>query len=81
MILNPDKKISLINQYNWLSLAYTLHCAPLNKIRSQFLEDIDKIIKGVTKEIIVLPHNCPNGMVYAPNKFRGLGLMKASWEA
>lgn len=33
------------------------------------------------KELIGLPHDCPDGMLYSPKKYRGLSLMKASWEA
>ena len=80
-LLKPDQKISIINQYVWPSLIYPLQCAPLTKLRKGFLEDLDKITRGACKELIGLPHDCPNGMLYAPKKFRGLALMRASWEA
>lgn len=80
-LLNADQKISILNQYIWPSIIYPLQCAPLNKIKTGFLNDIDKIIKGATKNIIGLPHDCPDAMLYSPKKFRGMGLMRAAWEA
>ena len=73
--------MSIINEYIWPSLIYPLHCAPLTKIKSKFLNDVDKILRSSAKEIIGLPHDSPNNMLYAPKKFRGIGLMKAGWEA
>ena len=79
-LLKPDQKIIIINQYIWPSLVYPLQCAPLKEIRSGFLNDVDKMIRGAAKEIIGLPHDCPDGLLYAPMKFRGLVLMRATWE-
>ncbi|KAJ4428783.1 hypothetical protein ANN_25776 [Periplaneta americana] len=39
------------------------------------------VTRGACKELIGLPHDCPDGMFYSPKKYRGLSLMKASWEA
>ena len=80
-LLKPEQKISILNQYIWPSLIYPLQCAPLIKIKTEFLNNIDKIVRGAAKTIIGLPHDCPDNMLYSPKKFRGLGLMKASWEA
>ncbi|KAJ4426387.1 hypothetical protein ANN_27201 [Periplaneta americana] len=41
----------------------------------------NKVTRGACKELIGLPHDCPDGMLYSPKKYRGLSLMKASWEA
>ena len=54
---------------------------PLQKIKKGFLTDIDKLIKSAIKEIIGLPMDTPDTMLYSSRKVRGLGIMKASWEA
>ncbi|KAJ4436916.1 hypothetical protein ANN_17048 [Periplaneta americana] len=56
-------------------------CAPLYQIKAKFLNDLDKVTRGACKDLIGLPHDCPDGMLYSPKKYRGLSLMKASWEA
>lgn len=58
-----------MGRYIWPSIIYPLQCAPLNKIKTGFLNDIDKIIKGATKNIIGLPHDCPDAMLYSPKNF------------
>lgn len=80
-LLQADQKLSIINEYIWPSFVYPLQSAPLSKIKPTLLDDIDKILRSAVKEIINLPHDCPNSMIYAPKQFRGLGLMKAKWEA
>ena len=79
-LLQSHQKIVILNQNIWPSLVYPFQCTPLKKIRSGFLQDVDKIIRGAAKEIIGLPHDCPNDFLYAPMKFRGLSLMKAKCE-
>ncbi|KAJ4437095.1 hypothetical protein ANN_17230, partial [Periplaneta americana] len=80
-LLKPDQKVTIMNQYLWPTLTYPLQCAPLYQIKTKFLNDLDKVTRGACKELIGLPHDCPDGMLYSPKKYRGLSLMKASWEA
>jgi len=45
-----------------------------------FLNDVDKIVKSAVKEIIGLPQDTPNAMLYTSNNLRGLQIMRATWE-
>ena len=80
-LLNSEQKFKILNQYIWPRIIYPLQSTPLNKIPSSFLNDIDILLRSCLKEIINLPHDCPNAMLYAPRKVRGLGLVRAEWEA
>ncbi|KAJ4435502.1 hypothetical protein ANN_18118 [Periplaneta americana] len=40
-----------------------------------------KVTRGACKELIGLPHDCPDRMLYSPKKYCGLSLIRASWEA
>jgi hypothetical protein len=80
-VLRPDQKLSIINQYIWPTLVYPLQCAPLNKIPKSFLQDIDKIVRSAVKEILMIPSDTPNAMLYSSPSNKGLGIFKASWEA
>ena len=79
--LKPDQKLNILNQYIWPSLIYPLQCAPLSKLKNKFLEDIDKLIKSAVKEIIGLPSDTPDSMIYSSRRLRGLGVIKCTWEA
>lgn len=81
LLLKPDQKLNIINQYIWPSIIYPIQSTPLNKIPEKFLQDVDKLLRSTIKEIIGLPNDCPNGMLYTSKKLRGLGLIKAEWEA
>lgn len=80
-LLKPDQKLNILNQYIWPTLIYPLQCAPLCKLQLGFLQDIDKIVKNAVKEIVGLPCDTPDSMLYTSRKYRGLGVMKATWEA
>lgn len=80
-LLTPDQKLNIVNQYIWSRLIYPLQCTPLDKIPPSFLQDIDKLLRSSIKEIIGLPSDCPTDMLYAARNVRGLGLIKAEWEA
>ncbi|KAJ4435195.1 hypothetical protein ANN_23771 [Periplaneta americana] len=62
-------------------LIYPLQCAPLDQLPDSFLKDLDKVIRSAVKEMISLPDDTPNDMLYSSKKVRGLGLIKAEWEA
>ena len=80
-MLFPDQKLKIINQYLWPTLIYPLQCAPLNKLPMKFLEDLDKIVKRLVKEILGIPMDTPNAFLYTSKKFRGLQIVRATWEA
>ena len=79
-LLRPDQKIFSINQYAWPVLIFPLQSAPLNQLPMSFLNDVDKIVKSSVKEIIGLPQDTPNAMLYTSNNLRGLQIMRATWE-
>ncbi|KAJ4431929.1 hypothetical protein ANN_20537 [Periplaneta americana] len=53
----------------------------MKRIPSKFLSDADILIRTTVKEILNLPSDTPDNMLYSPKKYKGLGLYKASWEA
>lgn len=52
----------------------------LKDLMIKFLTDIDKAVRSSVKEIIGLPSDAPDAMIYAPRNLRGLGIFKAQWE-
>ncbi|KAJ4447727.1 hypothetical protein ANN_09735 [Periplaneta americana] len=52
-----------------------------NKILIKFLQDSDKLIRSALKQILQLPTDMPDHMIYSDMKCKGLGLFKAEWEA
>jgi hypothetical protein len=86
-VLRPDQKLfsflsfymDIINQFIWPTLVYPQQCALLNKIPKSFLEDVDKILRSAVKEILMLPSDIPNAMLYSSPSNNGL--IKASREA
>lgn len=80
-MLHADQKINIINQFIWPTLIYTLQSAPLFKIKKSFLKDSDTLIRGCVKNISCLPSDTPNSMLYSERKYRGLGIVCATWEA
>src|SRR5436190_16459689 len=67
--------------YIWPTLVYTFQAAPLNKLNKTFLEDVDLLIRSAVKEVLELPADLPNSMMYSPKENKGLGIFKAFWEA
>ena len=62
-------------------LTYPLQSAPLRKIPLSVLDQLDVTIRTSIKGIIGLPGSHATNMIYAPRKFRGLGVVKCRWEA
>lgn len=79
--LKDDKKINILNIYIWPIMIYPFQTAPLNKLSREFLNDIDIIFRSAIKEILDLPSDIPNHMIYSAKNCNGLGLIKANWEA
>ena len=80
-LLKSDQKLKIINQYIWPTLIYPLQCAPLLQLSATFLRDLDTIIRSAVKELMMLPDDTPNAMLYSAKSVRGLGILNATWEA
>ena len=80
-LVTPNQKLNLLNQYLFPRLTYPLQSAPLRKIPSSSLETLDKNIRATAKAIIGLPTSTATASIYAPRKYRGLGLVCCAWEA
>jgi Reverse transcriptase (RNA-dependent DNA polymerase) len=80
-MLRPDQKLNIINQYIWPTLVYPLQTAPINQLKKTFLSDIDLLIRNAVKQILGLPGDTPNAMLYSSRKVKGLEIFRASWEA
>ncbi|KAJ4428814.1 hypothetical protein ANN_25807 [Periplaneta americana] len=63
------------------SLLESQKTAEPNKIPIKFLQDSDKLIRSALKQILQLPTDTPDNMIYSDMKCKGLGLFKAEWEA
>ena len=80
-MLRPDQKLKILKTYIWPTLIYPFQNAPLSKLSHAFLESIDKIIRSSVKEILLLPISTPTSMLYSSTKCKGIGLIRARWEA
>jgi len=81
-LLNPKQKLNILNEFIFPRLTYQLQCAPLRMIPQSSLRLLDTTIRNSAKAIIGLPtHHTATAMIYASKKFRGLGLVRAEWEA
>ena len=80
-LLQPFQKFYVLCSAICPSLIYTFQTTPLQKIPSKFLADADILIKSALKEILNLPTDTPDNMLYTEKKFKGLGLFCVRWEA
>jgi len=80
-LLKPEQKLGILNQYLWPKVIYPFQTAPVGKIPQSFLEDMDKITRSSIREILGMPGDIPNSMLYSPAKYKGLALVRAKWEA
>lgn len=80
-LLQTDQKFIVINTVICPGLTYPFQTTKLQKIPKKFLTDTDILIRSALKEIIQIPADIPNGMVYAERKNKSLGLFCAKWEA
>ena len=81
LYFKPEQKISVINQFITPSLVYRFQNSNKLKIPKNFLITLDKMIKSSVKEILHLPTDTPDSMLYSSKKFKGLGVYRAQWEA
>ena len=80
-LLQPHQKFTVLCKFICPTLIYQFQTTPLNKIPAKFLSDADVLIKSTLKEILQLPTDTPDSMLYTDKKYKGLGLFKSSWEA
>lgn len=80
-LLHQDQKLIVLNQYIWPTLVYPYQTTPAHMMPKSFLGNLDKIIKSAVKEILCLPSDTPDHLLYSPCNYKGLGLIRASWEA
>ena len=80
-LLQRDQKLSILNQYILPKMTFSLQAAPLNKIPADLLKTLEVSIRSTAKGALGLPiHQTPTAMLYAPRKYRGLGLVCAEYE-
>ena len=65
--LRPEQKIKNLNEYLWPKVIYPFQNAPLGKLNNLFLRKLDLMIRSAAKEILGLPSDTPNSMLYSPN--------------
>ena len=80
-LLKPEQKFQVLNTSICTTLLYPFQTTNPKKIPNKFLNDTDKIIRSSLKEILQLPIDTPDSMLYSDMRFKGLGLFKAAWEA
>ena len=80
-LLKSEQKFAVINQFILPTLVYTFQNTPVLSISKTFLTKLDKLIKSTVKEILQLPADTPDAMLYSSKKVKGLGVYKTQWEA
>ena len=80
-LLQPQHKLTLINQFIGPALTYPLQTAHVDKIPKKFLTKVDNMIRNAVKQVLQLPSDTPNSMIYSSHKYKGLSVIRASWEA
>ncbi|KAJ4427416.1 hypothetical protein ANN_25038 [Periplaneta americana] len=55
-------------------LVYPFQTTPPDKLPVKFLKDVDLLIKSSIKDILQLPGDIPDNMLYSDKKFKGLGI-------
>ena len=79
-LLKPEQKFSVINQFIVPSLTYRFQNLNKFKISKLFLSTLDKLIRSAVKEILQLPTDTPDAMLYSSRRVKGLGIFRAQWE-
>ena len=72
-LLQADQKFVILNTSICPSLIYPFQTVPTHKIPTKFITDADTMVRGALKELLQLPADIPNDMLYADTKFKGLG--------
>ena len=67
-LLKAEQKFSIINQFILLKLVYCFQNTPASKKSQTFLTKINNLIKNSVKEIVRLPADTPDSMLYSPKR-------------
>ncbi|KAJ4451597.1 hypothetical protein ANN_03066 [Periplaneta americana] len=80
-LLQPYQKYNVVSSFICSKLVYPFQTTPPDKLPVKFLKDIDLLIKSSIKDILQLPGDIPDNMLYSDKKFKGLDIFCAGWEA
>lgn len=69
-VLHPHQKIAIINQFVWPKLIYSMQSTKISNIPQTFLEAVNKLIRSSTREILALPQDSPNSMLYSASNIK-----------
>ncbi|KAJ4436141.1 hypothetical protein ANN_18768 [Periplaneta americana] len=75
------KYLVILNQFICPTLIYPFQTASVDLIPKKFLIKADNMIKSVVKEMLQLPGDTPNSMIYTSTKYKGLSVMCTTWKA
>ena len=81
LLLQADQKFCILKTSICPTLIYPFQTVPQHRIPYGFLIDADKMIRCTLKEILQLPSDLPDSMIYSQCKFKGFGLFRSQWEA
>ena len=79
--LKQEQKLQVLNSFVRPTLNYHFQNIPTEKFKKSFLQDLDHIFKLATKQILDIPSDTPDAMLYADPRVKGIGAFKPSWEA
>ncbi|KAJ4439677.1 hypothetical protein ANN_07805 [Periplaneta americana] len=80
-LLQSYHKYNVVSSFICPKLVYPFQTIPPDKLPVKFLKDVDILIKSSIKDILQLPGDIPDNMLYFDKKFKGLGIFCARWEA
>lgn len=70
--LKADQKLKILNTYVWPVLTYKLQTTPLDRWSIPFVDDLDKMIRSAVKQILEIPKDVPDALIYTSRNVRGL---------
>ncbi|KAJ4441109.1 hypothetical protein ANN_10959 [Periplaneta americana] len=76
--LHADQKYCVLNTSICPSLIYQFQTIPSELMPKKFLDDADKLIKSA--EVLNLPTDILDAMIYSPRKYKGLGIFRTKWK-
>ena len=69
-LLQSQQKLNIINQFIGPTLIYPFQTAQIDLIPKSFLVKADNIIRSCVKEVLQLPADTPNSMIYTSSKYK-----------
>ena len=77
-LLQSQQKLNVINQFIGPTLIYPFQTAQIDLIPKSFLVKAHNIIRSCVKEVLQLPADTPNSIIYTSSKYKGLSVIRAS---